>query len=98
MGKSETARMFRDVGVPVFDADGTVHALQAPGGPALPLIEKYFPGTVVDGELDRQALGGCSAQSPPLSTRLRRPVQATAKEIPSHRIHLAHIMTNAQDA
>ena len=57
MGKSETARMFRRLGVPVFDADATVHRLFAKGGRATPLIEKAFPGVVKDGRVDRQALG-----------------------------------------
>jgi len=57
MGKSETAKMFRALGVPVFDADATVHALQSKDGPALPAIEAAFPGTVTDGVLDRQKLG-----------------------------------------
>ncbi|WP_421995396.1 dephospho-CoA kinase [Reyranella sp.] len=57
MGKSTAARMLRQMGVPVYDADAAVHALQAPGGPALPAIEAAFPGVVKDGVLDRQALG-----------------------------------------
>jgi dephospho-CoA kinase len=57
MGKSTAARMLRQMGVPVYDADATVHALQAPGGAALPPIEAAFPGVVKDGVLDRQALG-----------------------------------------
>ncbi len=56
MGKSETAKMFRRLGVPVYDADAAVHALQAPGGAALPSIEAAFPGVVHDGVLDRAAL------------------------------------------
>jgi dephospho-CoA kinase len=57
MGKSTAARMLREMGVPVYDADAAVHALQAPGGPALPGIEAAFPGVVKAGVLDRQALG-----------------------------------------
>jgi dephospho-CoA kinase len=57
MGKSTAARMLREMGVPVYDADAAVHALQAPGGPALPPIEAAFPGVVKAGVLDRQALG-----------------------------------------
>jgi dephospho-CoA kinase len=45
------------MGVPVYDADAAVHALQAPGGAALPPIEAAFPGVVKNGVLDRQALG-----------------------------------------
>ena len=57
MGKSTAATMLRQMGVPVYDADAAVHALQAPGGLALPPIEAAFPGVVKDGVLDRQALG-----------------------------------------
>ncbi|MBM3642955.1 MAG: dephospho-CoA kinase [Alphaproteobacteria bacterium] len=57
MGKSRAAAMLREMGVPVYDADAAVHALQARGGEALPGIEAAFPGTVREGVLDRQALG-----------------------------------------
>ena len=57
MGKSTAAKMLRQMGVPVYDADAAVHRLQAPGGLALPPIEAAFPGVVKGGVLDRQALG-----------------------------------------
>ena len=57
MGKSTAAAMLRRMGVPVYDADAAVHALQVRNGPALPAIEAAFPGVVKDGVLDRQALG-----------------------------------------
>ena len=57
MGKSTAAKMLRQMGVPVYDADAAVHALQAPGGAALLPIEAAFPGVVKAGVLDRQALG-----------------------------------------
>ncbi|WP_428669131.1 dephospho-CoA kinase [Reyranella sp.] len=57
MGKSTAAKMLRQMGVPVYDADAAVHRLQAPGGLALPPIETAFPGVVKAGVLDRQALG-----------------------------------------
>ncbi len=57
MGKSTAAKMLRQMGVPVYDADAAVHRLQAPGGLALPPIEAAFPGVVKAGVLDRQALG-----------------------------------------
>jgi dephospho-CoA kinase len=57
MGKSTVAAMFRRLKVPVFDADATVHALEAPGGAALEPIATAFPGVVADGVLDRTALG-----------------------------------------
>ncbi|MEI5679059.1 MULTISPECIES: dephospho-CoA kinase [unclassified Mesorhizobium] len=54
MGKSTTARMFADAGVPVHDSDETVHRLYA--GKAAPLVEAAFPGTVKDGVVDRTLL------------------------------------------
>ena len=54
MGKSATAAIFREAGVPVHDADATVHALYR--GMAAPPIEAAFPGTVRDGVVDRPAL------------------------------------------
>ncbi len=57
MGKSTAARMFRWLGVPVFDADACVHALLARGGDAVGAVGAAFPGVVVDGRVDRVALG-----------------------------------------
>ena len=54
MGKSTTAKMFIEEGVPVHDADEAVHRLYS--GIAAPLIEARFPGVVVDGVVDRQKL------------------------------------------
>ena len=72
MGKSETAKMFRREGVPVYDSDAEVHKLQGPGGKALPAIEAAFPGVVVDGVLDRQALGRRVFGKPEELRRLER--------------------------
>jgi dephospho-CoA kinase len=55
MGKSTTAEMFRAEGIPVYDADATVHQLYA--GEAAPLIEAAFPGVVINGAVDRTRLG-----------------------------------------
>jgi len=62
MGKSATAAIFRRLGVPVHDADAAVHALYR--GPAAPLIEAAFPGTVAEGVVDRAALGRVVLGSP----------------------------------
>lgn len=55
MGKSATATMFREAGIPVHDADAAVHELYS--GVAAPLIEAAFPGTVANGVVDRGKLG-----------------------------------------
>ena len=55
MGKSTTAAMFRDAGIPVHDADAAVHELYS--GVAAPMIEAAFPGTVDNGVVDRGKLG-----------------------------------------
>ena len=57
MGKSTVATMFRELGVPVFDADAAVHELQGPDGALLPAIEAAFPGTTGPGGVERQKLG-----------------------------------------
>ena len=57
MGKSTTAAMFAAEGVPVYDADAEVHKLQRVGGAAVEAIAAAFPGAVVNGAVDRQALG-----------------------------------------
>lgn len=56
MGKSTVAGMARSLGVPVFDADAAVHALQGPGGSIVPAIEARFPGTTGPQGVDRRAL------------------------------------------
>ncbi|MGE6696817.1 dephospho-CoA kinase [Hyphomonas sp. NPDC076900] len=56
MGKSATASLFRDGGVPVYDADAAVHALYAEGGAAVAPIEEAFPGVADKGAIDRQKL------------------------------------------
>ena len=57
MGKSKVASKFRGLGVPVFDADLAVRAVQGPGGEALPAIEAAFPGTTGPAGVDRAKLG-----------------------------------------
>ncbi len=56
MGKSETAKMFGKLGVPVYDADAAVHSLYAKGGAAIAPLTDAFPHVVVDGAVDRAAL------------------------------------------
>jgi dephospho-CoA kinase len=54
MGKSTTAKLFVEAGVPVYDADAAVHKIYE--GKAAPAVEAAFPGTTVDGKVDRVRL------------------------------------------
>src|SRR3954465_1586230 len=54
MGKSTTAKLFVEAGVPVYDADAAVHKIYE--GEAAPAVEAAFPGTTVDGKVDRNRL------------------------------------------
>jgi dephospho-CoA kinase len=56
MGKTTTAQMFVDMGVPVWDADAAVHGLYAPGGAAVAPIQEVLPDVVVDGAVSRPLL------------------------------------------
>ncbi len=54
MGKSTTAKLFAEEGVPVYDADATVHMIYE--NEAAPAVEAAFPGTTRDGRVDRGKL------------------------------------------
>lgn len=56
MGKSTTAAMFREAGIPVYDADAAVADLYLKGGAAAAPLEAAFPGVTKDGAVDREAL------------------------------------------
>jgi dephospho-CoA kinase len=62
MGKSTTAKLFAEAGVPVYDADATVHKIYQ--GEAAPAIEAAFPGTTVDGKVDRARLSAKVVHDP----------------------------------
>ncbi|MEI6439763.1 MAG: dephospho-CoA kinase [Alphaproteobacteria bacterium] len=56
MGKSTTAAMFREAGIPVYDADAAVAEIYLKGGAAVEPLEATFPGVTRDGAVDREAL------------------------------------------
>jgi dephospho-CoA kinase len=64
MGKSETARLFAELGVPVFDSDQAVHALYAKNGAAVTPIAAAFPFAVIDDAVDRKALSEMLVRAP----------------------------------
>jgi dephospho-CoA kinase len=62
MGKSTTAQLFAEAGVPVYDADATVHSLYE--SEAVPAIEAAFPGTTANGKVDRNKLSARVVHDP----------------------------------
>jgi len=70
MGKSTTATLFAEAGVPVYDADATVHMLYE--GEAVPAIEAAFPGTTANGKVDRSKLSACVVHDPAAIKRLEQ--------------------------
>jgi dephospho-CoA kinase len=70
MGKSTTAKLFAEAGVPVYDADATVHRLYE--GEAAPAIEAAFPGTTTDGKVDRNKLSARVVHDPAAMKQLEQ--------------------------
>ena len=68
MGKSTTAKLFAEAGVPVYDADATVHMIYQ--GEATPVIEAAFPGTTDNGRVDRSKLSASVVHDPLAIKRL----------------------------
>lgn len=64
MGKSATAAMFAEAGIPVYDADAAVHSIYAEGGLAVEPLGERFPGVVVDGAVSRQRLRDIVMEDP----------------------------------
>ncbi len=70
MGKSTTAKLFAEAGVPVYDADAAVHKIYE--GEAAPAIEAAFPGTTVDGKVDRNRLSARVVHDPAAMRQLEQ--------------------------
>ncbi len=70
MGKSTTAKLFEEAGVPVYDADAAVHQLYE--GEAVPAIEAAFPGTTADGKVDRAKLSARVVHDPAAMKQLEQ--------------------------
>jgi dephospho-CoA kinase len=78
MGKSATANMFREAGVPVHDSDRAVHQLYE--GEAVPAIEAAFPGVTVDGKVDREKLSAQVLGKPDAFKRLEAIVHPLVRQ------------------
>lgn len=80
MGKSTTAEMFAEEGIPVYDADAAVHALYAKGGAAVDAIGQLVPQAVVDGAVDRDALRKAVFEDDTLLQRIELAVHPLLKD------------------
>lgn len=78
MGKSTTAALFRELGIPVHDADAAVHDIYAHEGVAA--VEAAFPGVTVDGRIDRGRLGARVLHDPEAMKRLEAIVHPLVHE------------------
>lgn len=78
MGKSTTAQLFVQRGVPLHDADAAVHGLHR--GRAASPIEAAFPGTVIDGAVDRARLGAAVLGDPAALRRLEAIIHPLVRE------------------
>jgi dephospho-CoA kinase len=72
MGKSTTAQMFRDEGIPVWDADAAVHRLYERGGAAVAPVGAAFPEVVLDGAISREVLKKIIGADPAALGRLEK--------------------------
>ncbi len=80
MGKSTAARMFRSMGIPVYDADAAIHEALARGGVGVEPVGAAFPGVVEGGAVDRQELGKRVFNDPPALRRLESILHPIALE------------------
>ncbi|HTK79615.1 MAG TPA: dephospho-CoA kinase [Rhizomicrobium sp.] len=80
MGKTETGKMFARLGIPVYDADASVHQLYERGGAAVEKIAKEFPGCVAGGRVDRGALADRVTGDPQALQRLEHIVHPLVAE------------------
>lgn len=80
MGKSTTAALFAAAGIPVWDADATVHRLYAPGGAAVGAIATLFPDAIENGAVSRARLRDLMTGDPHVLDRLQAVVHPLVAE------------------
>ena len=80
MGKSTTAQMFADEGVPVYDADAAVHDLYRRGGAAVAPVGAAFPSAVRNGAVDRDILSRLVISNPDAMARLESIVHPLVRQ------------------
>ncbi|AKS47725.1 dephospho-CoA kinase [Octadecabacter temperatus] len=72
MGKSTTAQMFADAGVPVWDADAVVRKLYGAGGSAADAVVKHYPEAIENGAVSREKLRALIAANPAILDHIQK--------------------------
>jgi dephospho-CoA kinase len=80
MGKSHTARLFAEQGIPVFDADAVVHELYRPGGKAVDIVRALSPEAIAGDAVDRQRLSAAIMADEGLLGRLEAAIHPLVRE------------------
>jgi dephospho-CoA kinase len=80
MGKTDTARLFAEQGVPVFESDAAVHRLYAKGGQGVVPVSRLVPQAIVAGKVDRQRLTAALVQNPALLEELEAAVHPLVRD------------------
>ena len=84
MGKSTTAAMFAEAGIPTWDADAAVHRIYAPGGAAVEPIRAICPEAVVDGGVDRDRLKDWMMREPTALKQMEKVVHPLVADDRAH--------------
>jgi dephospho-CoA kinase len=72
MGKSTTAQMFADEGVPIWDADAVVRKLYGAGGSAADAVAKHYPEAIENGAVSREKLRALIATNPAILDKIQK--------------------------
>jgi dephospho-CoA kinase len=80
MGKTHTARLFAEEGIPVFDADAVVHAFYQPGGKAVNIVHSLSPEAIVGGAVDRGRLSAAIMENEGLLSRLEQAIHPLVRK------------------
>jgi len=84
MGKSTTAAMFAEAGIPTWDADAAVHRIYAPGGAAVEPIRAICPEAIVDGGVDRDRLKDWMMRDPTALKQMEKVVHPLVADDRAH--------------
>jgi len=80
MGKTQTAKMFKRLNIPVYSADAAVHELYAKKGAAVEPVGRLFPDVVINGEISREKLSQIILEAPETVDTIEKIVHPLVRE------------------